>query len=144
MIQTTLIPIRKRSACASATLINYGPGYNHALFIFEAQKHPFFQLDIFDKDEKREFLVALRPSQIPDKLQKNRNKVKVIIDCLDHLELVVETLVNAFPKSKITLCIPFKDALRVVKDYPQAKTFTQRRIGISFKKKHYFNACLMI
>lgn len=132
MIQTALIPIRKRSICASVTLIDYDLGCNHALFIFEAQEHPFCQLDIFDKDEKREFLVALRPSQIPDKLQENRNKVKVIIDCLDHLELVVEALVNAFPKSKTTLCIPFKDALRVVKDYPQVKTLTQRRIGISF------------
>lgn len=132
MIQTALIPIRKRSACASVTLIDYEPGCNHALFIFEAQKHPFFQLDIFDKNEKREFLVALEPNQIPDKLQENRNKVKVIINCLDHLELVVEVLVNTFSKSKITLCIPFKDALRVVKDYPQVKTLTQRRIGISF------------
>lgn len=132
MIQTALIPIRKRSVCASVTLIDYEPRCNHALFIFETQEHQFFQPDTFDKNEKREFLVALEPNQIPDKLQENRNKVKVIIDCLDHLELVVEALVNAFPESKITLCIPFKDALRVVKDYPQAKTFTQRRIGISF------------
>lgn len=132
MIQTALIPIRKRSVCASVTLIDYEPGCNHALFIFEAQKHLFFQLDIFDIDERREFLVALRSKQIPDKLQENRNKVKVIIDCLDHLELVVEALINAFPKSKITLCIPFKDALRVIKDYPQAKTLTQRKCGMFF------------
>ena len=116
----------------SVTLIDYEPRYSHALFIFEAQKDPFFQLDIFDKDERREFLVTLEPKQIPEKLQENRNKVKVIIDCLDHLELIVETLVYAFPKSKITLYIPFKDALRVVRDYPQAKTLTQRKYGISF------------
>ncbi len=132
MINSALIPIRKKGKCASVTLIDYEPGFSHALFIFEDQEHPFFELDVSDKDEKREFLVALRPNQIPDKLQENRNKVKVIIDCLDHLELVVEVLVNAFLKSKITLCIPFKDALRVVRDYPQVKTLTQRRIGISF------------
>lgn len=74
----------------------------------------------------------MRSSQIPDELRENMNKVKVIIDCLDHLELIVGTLINAFPKSKITLFIPFKNALRVVRDYPQVKTLTQRRIGISF------------
>lgn len=132
MIQTALIPIRKRSVCASVTLIDYEPKCNHALFIFETQEHQFFQPDTFDKNEKREFLVALEPNQIPEKLRENINKVKVIIDCLDHLELIVGSLIKVFPRSKLTLCLPFKEAIRVVRDYPQAKTLTQRRIGISF------------
>ena len=104
MIQTALIPIRKRSACSSVTLIDYEPRCNHALFIFEAQEHPFFEQDVSDKDEKREFLVALRPNQIPDKLQENRNKVKVIIDCLDHLEFIVEALIGLEPVRQDSLC----------------------------------------
>ena len=76
MIQTALIPIRKRSVCASVTLIHYEPRCNHALFIFETQEHQFFQPDTFDKNEKREFLVALEPNQIPDKLKKKKKKLR--------------------------------------------------------------------
>lgn len=132
MICTDLIQIKKYGTCVAIRLIDYEPGFTHGLFAYESNNSELAKNTLYDPLERREFLVAERLNKIPFELRKNQKKVKVIIDCLDHLELVVEALVNAFPKSKITLCIPFKDALRVVKDYPQVKTLTQRRIGISF------------
>lgn len=132
MICTDLIQIKKYGTCVAVRLIDYEPGLTHALFIHDSNNLELSQNDLYDPYERREFLIAVRLNKIPFELRNRPKKVKVIIGCIDHLELVVEALVNAFPKSKITLCIPFKDALRVVKDYPQVKTLTQRRIGISF------------
>lgn len=132
MICTDLIQIKKSDICAAVTLIDYIPGFSHAFFFYEASNNESSQNNLYDPYERREFLLAVRLNKIPFDLRSNKEKVKVIIGCIDHLEDVVEVLVEIFPRSKLTLCIPFKEALGVVRNHPNVKTFIQRKYGISF------------
>lgn len=133
MICTDLVQIGKFGTCVAVRLIDYEPGLIHALFIHDSNNLELSQNDLYDPYERREFLIAVRLNKIPFELRNRPKKVKVIIGCIDHLEEVVEALIEIFPKSKITLCVPFKEALGVVRNHPNVKTFIQRKYGISIK-----------
>ena len=133
MICTDLIQIKKYGTCVAIRLIDYEPGFAHGLFAYESNNSKLAKNILYDPLERREFLVAERLNKIPLELRKNQKKVKVITGCIESLEVAVEALIEIFPKSKITLCVPLKEALRVVRDHPNVKTFIQRKYGISFR-----------
>ena len=131
MICTDLIEIKKSGTCVAVRLIDYDPGFTHALLIHDSNNLELSQNNLYDPYERREFLIAVRLNKIPFEQRNNPKKVKVIIGCIDHLEEIVEALIEVFPRSKLTLCVPFKEALGVVRNHSNVKTFTQRKYGIA-------------
>ena len=130
MICTDLIEIKKSGTCVAVRLIDYEPGFTHALFIHDSNNLELSQNNLYDPYERREFLIAVRLNKIPFEQRNNPKKIKVIIGCIDHLEEVVEALIEVFPRSQITLCIKFKDAIKTLKSHPAVKTLTQKMIGL--------------